>query len=128
MQYALVLGGSSTLNLIQTFSDYILTEIARYIEFFYTSSGWFDCTEPSPTTFLQGIHDKTVKVWDGSNRVCCHTFKEHSDQVVLMPWESANSSTCCNETTLYEILHVEPIPSPVYIYMCGVWPTTALAV
>ena len=39
----------------QTFSNYILTEIARYIEFFYTSSGWFDCTEPSPTTSLPGI-------------------------------------------------------------------------
>ena len=37
----------------RTFSNYIL--ISRYIEFFYTSSGWFDCTEPSPTTSLQGI-------------------------------------------------------------------------
>ena len=27
--------------------------------------------------------DKTVKVWDGSTRECCHTFKEHSDQVRL---------------------------------------------
>ena len=25
--------------------------------------------------------DKTVKIWDVSNRECCHTFKEHSDQV-----------------------------------------------
>ena len=33
---------------LRTFSNYILTEIARYIEFFYTSSEWFDCTEPSP--------------------------------------------------------------------------------
>ena len=38
----------------RTFSNYILTEIARYIEFFYTSSGWFDCTEPSLSTSLQG--------------------------------------------------------------------------
>ena len=29
----------------RTFSNYILTEIARYIDFFYTSSGWFDWTE-----------------------------------------------------------------------------------
>ena len=39
----------------RTFSIYILTEIARYMEFFYTSSGWFDWTEPSLTTSLQGI-------------------------------------------------------------------------
>ena len=39
----------------RTFSNYILTEIARYIEFFYTSSGWFDWTEPSLTTSLHGI-------------------------------------------------------------------------
>ena len=39
----------------RTFSNYILTEIARYIDFFHTGSGWFDCTEPSPTTSLQQI-------------------------------------------------------------------------
>ena len=33
----------------RTFSNYILTEIAR---FFYMSSGWFDCTEPSISTSL----------------------------------------------------------------------------
>ena len=39
----------------RTFSNYILTEIARYIEFFYTSAGWFDWTEPSLTASLQGM-------------------------------------------------------------------------
>ena len=39
----------------RTFSNCSLTEIARYIDFFHSSSGWFDCTEPSPTTSLQGI-------------------------------------------------------------------------
>ena len=39
----------------RTFSNYILTEIARYIDFFHTSSGWFDWTEPSLTTSLQEI-------------------------------------------------------------------------
>ena len=39
----------------RTFSNCILTEIARYIDFFYTSSGWFDWPEPSLTTSLQGI-------------------------------------------------------------------------
>ena len=38
----------------RTFSNYILTEIARYLDFFHMSSGWFDWTEPSPTTSLQG--------------------------------------------------------------------------
>ena len=38
----------------RTFSNCILTEIARYMEFFYMSSGWFDWTEPSLTTSLQG--------------------------------------------------------------------------
>ena len=39
----------------RTFSNYLLTEIARSIEFFYTSSGWFDWTEPSLTASLQGM-------------------------------------------------------------------------
>ena len=39
----------------RTFSNYSHTERARYIDFFHTSSGWFDWTEPSPTTSLQGI-------------------------------------------------------------------------
>ena len=39
-------------------SNYTLTEIARYLDFFHMSSGWFDCTEPSPTTSLQGIRCK----------------------------------------------------------------------
>ena len=39
----------------RTFSNYILTEIARYIDFFHMSSGWFDWTEPSLTASLQGI-------------------------------------------------------------------------
>ena len=55
VQYALVRRGSSTSNLIRTFCNYILTEIARFREFFYTSSGWFDWTKPSLTTSLQGL-------------------------------------------------------------------------
>ena len=39
----------------RTFSNYLFTEIARYKEFFYTSSGWFDWTKPSLPTSLQGI-------------------------------------------------------------------------
>ena len=45
--YALVRGGSSTSNLIES-------EIARFVEFCHMSSGGFDCTEPSLSTSLQG--------------------------------------------------------------------------
>ena len=36
-----------------TFSNHIITEIARCLEFCHMSSGWFDCTEPSLSTSLQ---------------------------------------------------------------------------
>ena len=38
----------------RTFSNHIMTEIAGRVEFIHMSSGWFDCTEPSLTTSLQG--------------------------------------------------------------------------
>ena len=38
----------------RTFSNHIITEIARCVEFCQTSSGWFDSTEPSLSTSLQG--------------------------------------------------------------------------
>ena len=44
----------------RTFSNYILTEIARYIDFFHMSLGWFDWTEPSLTASLQGIEGVRV--------------------------------------------------------------------
>ena len=34
--------------------NYIIAERVRYVEFFHMSSGWFDCTEPSLTTSLEG--------------------------------------------------------------------------
>ena len=51
--YALVRGGSSTSNLIES-SRNIITEIARCVGFCHMGSGWFDCTEPSLSTSLQG--------------------------------------------------------------------------
>ena len=39
----------------RTFSNYSLTEIARYRASFHMRSEWFDCTEPSPPTALPGI-------------------------------------------------------------------------
>ena len=38
----------------RTFSKHIIAEIATCVEFFHMSSVWFDCTEPSLTTSLQG--------------------------------------------------------------------------
>ena len=38
----------------RTFSNHIITEIARCLEFCHMSSVWFDCTEPSLSTSLQG--------------------------------------------------------------------------
>ena len=38
----------------RTFSNHIITKIARYIEFCHISSELFDCTEPSLSTSLQG--------------------------------------------------------------------------
>ena len=40
-------------RLYRTFSNHIITELQRCVEFFHMSSGWFDCTEPSVTTSLQ---------------------------------------------------------------------------
>ena len=52
----------------RTFSNYILTEIARYRDFFHTRLGWFDCTEPSHTTSLQGIQGVQGALCTGSGR------------------------------------------------------------
>ena len=38
----------------RTFPNHIITEIERFVEFCHMSSGWFDCTEPSLSTSLQG--------------------------------------------------------------------------
>ena len=38
----------------RTSLNYIITERARCVEFFYMISEWFDCTEPSLTTSLEG--------------------------------------------------------------------------
>ena len=40
--------------LMHLFSNHIITEIARCLEFCHLSSGSFDCTEPSLSTSLQG--------------------------------------------------------------------------
>ena len=42
------------IELPRTFWNHIITKIARCVEFCHMSSGWFDCTEPSLSTLLQG--------------------------------------------------------------------------
>ena len=51
----------------RTFSNYILTERGRFIDFFYRSSVLFNWTEPSLTTALQGIEVLYVLVRRGSS-------------------------------------------------------------
>ena len=50
----------------RTLSNCILTEIARYRDFFHVSSEWFDCTKPSPTTSLKGIQGVQGAICTGS--------------------------------------------------------------
>ena len=38
----------------RTFANHIITKTARCVEFCHMSSGWFDCTEPSLSSSLQG--------------------------------------------------------------------------
>ena len=38
----------------RTFSNHIITKIARCVEFCHMSSVWFDCTEPSLSTSVAG--------------------------------------------------------------------------
>ena len=59
--YALVRGVLSTSNLIEpTYSNHNTTEIARCGGTCHMSLGWFDCTEPSLSTSLQGKQDVQV--------------------------------------------------------------------
>ena len=54
----------------RTFSNHIIAEIARCIEFFRMSSGLFDCTEPSLTSSLQekqGVQGAYAQVRGGSS-------------------------------------------------------------
>ena len=49
--YALVRGSSSSSNLLEL---HHCRESKVCVEFLHMSSGWFDCTEPSLTTSLEG--------------------------------------------------------------------------
>ena len=54
----------------RTYSNHNITEIARCGEVCHMSSGWFDCTEPSLSTSLQGkqgVHGTYALVQGGSS-------------------------------------------------------------
>ena len=54
------------------------TSVTRCVEFFHMSSGWFDCTEPSLTTSLQGkqgVQGAYALVRGGSS--ASNLFKPH---------------------------------------------------
>ena len=48
------LGWFKRIELHRTFTNHIITEIARCVEVYHMSLGWLDCTEPSLCTLLQG--------------------------------------------------------------------------
>ena len=52
--YALVQGCFKHIEPHRIFPNHIITEIAKCVEFCHMSSGWFDHTEPSLSTSLQG--------------------------------------------------------------------------
>ena len=54
----------------RTSSNHIITVIAKCVEFCHMSSGWFDCTEPSLSTSLQGkqgVQGGYALAWGGSS-------------------------------------------------------------
>ena len=63
----------------RTFSNHIITEKARCVEFCHMSSGWFDCTEPSLSTSLQYlvnyIDRSLIKTEPVSAGLCRFCFK-----------------------------------------------------
>ena len=78
----------------RTFSNYILTEIARYKDFFHTSVGWFDCNVSSPNTCLQGIqcvHDALCTNSDRFTHIEPHQFFRFSF------WYSPTTLHCVKE-------------------------------
>ena len=81
----------------RTFSNGVLTEIARYIDFFHTSSGWFDWTKSSLTPSLPGIQGVQGAICTSSMR-----FK----QVQARCGEVCHmSSMCLNHP---ELVHKHP--------------------
>ena len=72
----------------RTFPNHIITEIVRCVEFCHMSSGWFDCTEPSLSTSLQGkqgVQGAYALVRGGSST---SNLVEPSRTTSLQRWQS----------------------------------------
>ena len=41
----------------RTYTNHFITELARCVEVYHRSSGWFDCTEPSLCTAQRGLRN-----------------------------------------------------------------------
>ena len=80
----------------RTFSNCILTELARYIDFFYTSSGWFDWPEPSLTTSLQGI--------EGVQGAPCTSWRRFKH---IEPYRTSRTASSQREQGVYRLLSHE---------------------
>ena len=94
--YALVRGGSSTSNLLEP-HHYKDSKVCR--EFCHMSSGWFDHTEPSLSTSLQGkqgMEGAYALVRGGS-----------STSNLLEPHHYKDSKVC----RVNSLLHITPLPS-----------------
>ena len=57
---------------------------SKVYQVFHMSSGWFDCTEPSPTTFLQGIQGVQGAICTGSGRFKVYRLLSHEFGVVRL--------------------------------------------
>ena len=106
----------------RTFSNHIITEIARCVEFCHMSSGWFDCSEPSLSTSLrgkQGVQGAYALVRGGSStsnlhckvcRVLSHEFgvvrPYRTFSVYIVTGETRSAG--CLLTSLGWFKHIEP--------------------
>ena len=115
----------------QTFSNHIIAEIARCVEFFHMSLGWFDSTEPSLTTSLQGNqcgclctssgwfkHIEPFRTFSNQMRIIpvdCHTYA---------PVQREGMYSGCKSAINYDVsamrLHTSGINEKVY---CAQEPT-----
>ena len=107
----------------RTFSNHIITKIARYVAFCHMSSGWFDCTEPSLSTSLkwkQGVqgayglvsnllephHYSDSKVF----RVLSHEFgvvrPYRTFSIYIATGETRSAGCLCSSSGWFK--HIEP--------------------
>ena len=88
----------------RTFSNHIIAEMARCVEFFHMSSGWFGSTELSLTTSLQwkqGVQGAYALVRCGSST---SNLLEPSRTTSLQRWQGVSrGETSCAGCTLFPL-------------------------